>query len=237
MRTNFKKQPFDVHVPKRLPALVEGSIDITLFLVFLSLCYVSSVVDNMFFAVPAAILNGFISIQVILMFHDCMHDSAFSNPKVNAFVGRFVGAFAAFPFNFIKASHTQHHRRAGLIDGDTELIDPAVDQISKIRFSPALARLGRTPLGPPFYFAILHMIHFAEWIVSRQPTILKSKTLLKAVAIDILLIVAVRLSIHYFLMSQGKVLQGYLLGYILPYLIGMSITAFASKPLHTLTAA
>ena len=49
---------------------------------------------------------------LLLIFHDCSHESAHPNRQVNRVLGWIIAAMTALPFNLVKSAHLKHHRFA-----------------------------------------------------------------------------------------------------------------------------
>ncbi|MES3038843.1 MAG: fatty acid desaturase [Bdellovibrionota bacterium] len=225
------------NIPLRLPAYQELLISSMTLIVYISCFFGAAHTDNLYLAVALSVFNGVVSIHMILLFHDCMHGSAFKNQKLNDLFGFLIGVIAAFPYNFIKASHLQHHKVLGLIDGDTEIMDPSEERAKNELLAPILVRIGKTPLWPFLYFFVLILGHFANWITQKSSALSNLTKMNRAVALDLVSILIVRGSLHIYLVSIHKVPQAYLIGYFVPYLVGMALTAFACRPSHSATAA
>lgn len=72
---------------------------------------------NPFTIIIALFILGGKQLACAIILHDCSHDSMFTNPKVNAFVGNWFGAYPIL--NDIKKYrpyHVQHHINTGLAD-------------------------------------------------------------------------------------------------------------------------
>ncbi len=69
---------------------------------------------------------GLALVQWFVVLHECGHDTLFASKRMNVWVGRVAGAFAAIPFASWRRVHGRHHRWTGWQDLDptTETLVP-----------------------------------------------------------------------------------------------------------------
>lgn len=109
---------------------------------------------------------GLLLVRFFILQHDCGHNSFFTNPSANIFVGRLISILTFTPFGLWKREHAQHHATSGHLDkrgvGDIETLTISewkqLSPFGKVRY-----RIYRNPLflfgvGVPFYFLILQRL-------------------------------------------------------------------------------
>ena len=174
---------------------------------------------------------GLISIQFVLVFHDCMHGSLFKRSALHTVFGRLIGTLYACPYHFMRWSHIEHHTHAGASEKDTEILHFTQEQESQSTFARIINSIGSSPLSAIIFAPILQITHFINLIHSQ-----KSK-LKKQIFVDVALIVCFQVVFITMLVRHGIFIKGYVFGYISPYLIGLSLTTLVTKPLHSFTIA
>ncbi|MEM6254282.1 MAG: fatty acid desaturase family protein [Cyanobacteria bacterium P01_D01_bin.156] len=76
------------------------------------------------FKIPALLVYG---IGLAMMFcptHECVHRTAFANPKINEIVGWWAGLLSFYNSTFYRYYHKWHHRYTQIAGKDPELDDP-----------------------------------------------------------------------------------------------------------------
>lgn len=183
----------------------------------------------LFFSVA---VQSFLMIQAVLLFHDCLHNSAFTKtPIANQFAGRIIGGMCLWPYTFIRESHLAHHRNAGKVTGDTEVLHFTQEEAERRTAGVWMAKIAHTKLGPFLFTLILQWSQFAEWLVKIYQNQDAAKS--KALIVDLFWMLLIWLPTSIFLFSNSSFLQGSLLGYLIPGIFGMAGVYFVSKPLHT----
>lgn len=179
--------------------------------------------------VLAVLALGLLAIQAILMMHDCMHGSLFARPWLHRWVGRAIGAYYLGPYHFIRHGHLRHHRRAGLVDDDPEVLHFTEEHARRRPGAKLLSFVAITPVAPLVFAPLLQAILLVEWLRDDRAGL---RDVLGDLAASALIWTPIALWLH----AHGRLLAGFLLGFAVPYLIGMSIVYLASFPLHTLMA-
>jgi fatty acid desaturase len=161
-----------------------------------------------------------LSVQLVLVFHDCMHQSLFAHRWVNTWVARAIGALAWAPFHVLKANHLQHHKRAGLVQGDTEVLHPSRESAQRRRFGRQLVKLAHTPLAPFLYAPLLQLSHIIDRVVVSAHDVAerrKNLPLLVDSVVDVLCMIALWSGVLAFLVQHERVVQGLALGFVAPW--------------------
>lgn len=178
----------------------------------------------------AFLLEVLVSMAAVMLFHDCLHGSAYRSSRANRIIGRLVGAAYFWPYAFLRWSHLQHHRNVGLVDGDTELLHPMADDAVRRPFGASLARLGRSPLGPLLYAPLMQAIEFCHWIAGGSRT--QRRQRLRELGVDVGMMVVVWVPLDAWLFSRHALVSGFLLGVFAPSLVALLIVHTAMWPLH-----
>ena len=169
------------------------------------------------------------AVQAILLFHDCMHQSAFGRRKVDTWVARAIGAFYGVPFHFLRHEHLSHHRRAGLVDGDPEALHPTEADADRRPLGRLLAHVAHGGGDAFLYTWILQFGQFARFL--RRPT---DRALLRATLIDVACMLGFWVPFTAFLVAHGAYLRVLVLGFAIPAVAGLALVYEVAKPLHTL---
>lgn len=170
-----------------------------------------------------------ISIQLVLLFHDCMHSSLFTKEWNHSFVGRLIGGWYLAPYHFLRYSHLKHHRLAGASDQDTEILHFTKMESKKIPHARVLSWITETPLEPILFAPILQSIHLINLVKSEWKS-----TLVKNIALDFLVMMLFWTPYVYFLEAHDLLMRGIVFAFLIPFLIGLSLTYLATKPLHSM---
>lgn len=173
-----------------------------------------------------------VTIHAILLFHDCMHQSAFGNRRLETWIARLIGAYFGCPFHFLRAEHLRHHRKAGLVDDDPEALHLAADDAARRPFGRLLARVGASWAGPFLYTWILQFGSFARFL-RRQLRRVDDPELLRETAIDLGCMLALWGPLTWVLVERGLYLRVFVYAFALPAVVGLAIVYSAAKPLHT----
>jgi len=207
----------------------------------------SALVQSPIAAALLATALGLLSVQLVLVLHDCMHASVFPWPWLHTLIGRLIGAYFFSPFSFLRSSHLDHHRAAGLVEGDPEVLDFTEEHARRSPARGALARIARSPFAALLFAPLVQATHLAEWLVRRfQPAredMLHANDragvrpgLLRGLLLDLLCMAAIWIPIGLWADARGALLRVLAIALVAPFFIGLSLTTLATLPLHTLTA-
>ena len=175
-------------------------------------------------------LASLTAIQIVLIFHDAMHESLFRSHHANRWVGRMIGAFYLTPYHFLQWSHLQHHQHAGRIEGDTELLHYTRAVARTRRFGSFLAGLARFPLAPVLFAPALQLSHaLGLFAISAS----RRRRLLRDSVLDLALMVAVWTPLALALHAHGVLQAAMIFGFLCPFAVSMSLVYLAASPLHT----
>jgi fatty acid desaturase len=180
-----------------------------------------------------AVLLVSVAVQAVLLFHDCMHQAAFGDRRVETWVARAIGAFYGCPFHFLRAEHIRHHRHAGLVDGDPEALHLHEADAARRPHGRLLARLGRRWTGAFAYTWILQLGSFARF-ARRQLQRVDDPALVRATLVDLGCMVALWVPLTLFLAAHGAYLRVLVFAFAIPAVVGLALVYAAAKPLHTL---
>lgn len=206
----------------------------TLFALFTASGAVICMSDLFFVQVLAMIFSGLLTIQFVLLFHDCMHGSLFEKPELHAVFGRIIGTVFLCPYSFMRHSHLRHHVLAGVNEHDTEILHFTKEMAEKSFFASLMNAVSNSYLAPILHAPLLQLIHFVT-LVKEGIAQRKNKKLLNDILIDIALIAVFLAAVIGTLIYFGCFFKVFILAYVVPYLIGLSLTYVATKPLHSLT--
>lgn len=170
-----------------------------------------------------------ISIQLVLFFHDCMHSSLFTKEWSHSFVGRLIGGWYLAPYHFLRHSHLKHHRLAGVSSEDTEILHFTKADTQKISHARLLSWIGQTPFEPILFAPTLQSIHLINLVKKEW----KSK-LVRNITLDFLVMVLFWVPYIYFLGTHDLLMRGIIFAFVIPFLMGLSMTYLATKPLHSM---
>ncbi|WP_064093311.1 fatty acid desaturase [Rossellomorea aquimaris] len=103
-------------------------------------------------------------IRTFIIFHDCCHQSFFTNKKANVILGTITGVLTLVPFEQWKHSHSIHHATSGNLDkrGTGDVWAMTVNEYKEASsITKFLYRLYRNPfvmfvLGPIYIFLIAY---------------------------------------------------------------------------------
>jgi omega-6 fatty acid desaturase (delta-12 desaturase) len=190
-------------------------------------------------SIPAAMMLstalGLLSVQMVLILHDCMHASLFHQNAAHVWLGRIIGAYFFSPYSFLRMSHLEHHRAAGLVDGDPEVLDFTEAHAMRSPARSKLVSIARSPFAALLFAPGVQAVHFFEWLAAERQG--ESRTgLLRATALDLLCMAALWIPICLWAQAHGALLRVLLIALLAPFLIGLTLTTLATLPLHTLTA-
>jgi fatty acid desaturase len=174
---------------------------------------------------------GVASIQLVMIAHDGMHGSLRLPRWTHVVLGRALSTYSLVPYHYLRHSHLEHHRRAGLIDGDPEILHPTRVAAADRWELRLVAHLARWPIAPLVFFPILQVVGFARFML-RTPATATARTARRESAIDVLCGVAFWGALIVFLPGP-KLLLLALRGLVVPMAIGLSISHLAAFPLHT----
>ncbi len=175
------------------------------------------------------VIQSALMTQMVMQFHDCLHFAVFRRAGFNTALARGIGAYCLWPATFLRESHLQHHRRAGLVDGDPEVLHFTAEFIERNSWAAGLNRLAQTRWAPLLFTPALQGIHFTRYF--RLKLLVKRDiSALGAYVGEIVLMVATWALITRFLKLP---LHSYFVGHLLPSLIAMGLVYWAAKPLHT----
>jgi omega-6 fatty acid desaturase (delta-12 desaturase) len=169
--------------------------------------------------------------QACLLFHDALHGALFRRDRFNRVVGRAIGAFYFWPFAFLRDQHLAHHRRAGLLEGDTELVHAPRGVAESRRGGALLAKLARTPLAPLAYAPLMQALNLLEWLSPSRAAIARSRR--ARLGLDVAAMVAMWTGIDAWLVHEHALFRGFFCGMLAPGLAALALIYLASKPLHT----
>ncbi len=189
-----------------------------------------------------------VNIHAILLFHDCMHQSAFGNRRLETWVARLIGAYYGCPFHFLRAEHLQHHRRSGLVEDDPEALHLSFEDAGLRPTGRLLARIANSPGDAFLYTWILQLGQFGRWVRNQCLSNAKStantgsasnvgnsdRALLQNTLIDVALMLVVWGPLTFYLVQRGAYLRVLLCAFVLPAIAGLAIVYKSAKPLHTL---
>ena len=211
--------------------LKELFFDGLLFLTVASLFFLITTLENYYLLAGSSILLGLLSIQVVLVFHDCMHESLTKNKMFNVTIARIIGTFYMCPFHFIKSSHMSHHRHASDHELDTEMLHLSEELAQKRTWGKLLNKIGQSIFAPILFAPILHLSHFLDWIKGEKKM---HKDLMKNTVIDIALILIFWSILGLELVSKGILAKTLIFGVFIPFIIGLSLVYIAASPLHSM---
>lgn len=75
-------------------------------------------------ALPALVVYGFTFAAMFAPMHECVHRTAFANPRLNDIVAWFAGLLSFYNSTFYRRYHKWHHRYTQIPNKDPELDDP-----------------------------------------------------------------------------------------------------------------
>ncbi|MBS2022963.1 MAG: fatty acid desaturase, partial [Deltaproteobacteria bacterium] len=202
-----------------------GALLIANVLLFLGILRAGTMLERLGFTAALGVL----SLQIVLALHDCMHGAVLDTPRAHRVLARILGSFWLCPYHFLRASHLAHHRHAGLVEGDTEILHFAPSETRTSR--RLLAHLARTPLAPLLFAPLVQALHFIEFL---RADLARDRTLLKATVGDLIGMLIVWLPLGAWLHAHGLFARGVVFGLALPYALGLSAMYLATYPLHTL---
>jgi fatty acid desaturase len=174
-----------------------------------------------------------VAIHAVLLFHDCMHQSAFANRRLETWIARAIGAFYGCPFHFLRDQHLRHHRHAGLVDDDPEALHLHEHDAAERPHGKLLMRIGRRWTGAFVYTWLLQFGEFTRWLL-RQLRRVEDRELLRATAVDVACMLAVWVPLTTWLVAQGVYLRFLVFAFLVPAIAGLAIVYLVAKPLHTL---
>lgn len=182
---------------------------------------------------PVILLSEFLlallSIQLVLMFHDCMHSSLFKKEWQHILIGRLIGGWYLAPYHFLRYSHLKHHRHAGISLDDTEILHFTKRESEKIFHARFLSVISLLPFESILFAPILQSIHMINLFRAKWLTKLN-----KQIALDFLVMGAFWGPYLFFLHTHQLVFKGTILVFLIPFLVGLSLTYLATKPLHSM---
>ncbi|MBX2863377.1 MAG: fatty acid desaturase [Leptolyngbyaceae cyanobacterium MAG.088] len=122
-------QPHKLLAVRELKALnersnVKGFVRFTLHLAVLGISAFLWGNASGWLKLPALLIYG---VGLAMMFcptHECVHRTAFANPKINNVVGWFAGLLSFYNSTFYRYYHKWHHRYTQIASKDPELDDP-----------------------------------------------------------------------------------------------------------------
>ncbi|MEL4897841.1 fatty acid desaturase [Crocosphaera sp. Alani8] len=79
--------------------------------------------NNLLIEIPSLIIYGFSLASMFAALHECVHYSAFANPRINEIVGWFAGLLSFYNSTFYCSYHIWHHRYTRIENKDPELTD------------------------------------------------------------------------------------------------------------------
>jgi len=174
-----------------------------------------------------------VSVQAILLFHDCMHQAAFGRRGIDTWIARVIGGFYGVPFHFLRAEHLRHHRFAGLVDGDPEALHLREADAARRPNGLLLAKIADSHGDALLYTWLLQFGQFGRFLV-RQVRHRDQPKLLAQTLIDIACMIAVWAPLTYVLLDRGVYLRVIGFGFALPAIAGLALVYKVAKPLHTL---
>jgi fatty acid desaturase len=213
--------------------LVELGYDLLLLACFIAGFLLVLRADGLLGCLAGAAVMTVVTIHAVLLFHDCMHQSAYGHRRVEAWVGRAIGAFYGCPFHFLRDEHLRHHRHAGLVDDDPEALHLHEGDAAARPDGPLLARLAASRADALTYTWVLQLGQFARWI-RRQLARVENPALVRATALDVAAMLALWIPLTAFLVSRGAYGRVLCWAFIVPAVVGLAIVYKAAKPLHTL---
>jgi fatty acid desaturase len=80
--------------------------------------------DTLWVALPALLLYGFSLATLFAPMHECVHRTAFQNPRFNDVVAWIAGLLSFYNSTFFRRYHKWHHRYTQIPGKDPELSDP-----------------------------------------------------------------------------------------------------------------
>jgi fatty acid desaturase len=189
--------------------------------------------DGLVGRVGGAALLTVVTIHAILLFHDCMHQSAFGRRRLESWVARAIGAYYGCPFHFLRAEHLRHHRHAGLVDDDPEALHPTPRDAAARPDGPLLARLAASGADALAYTWVLQLGQFFRWL-RRQARRIDDRELVRQTALDVVAMLALWIPLTFYLAARGAYGRVLVWAFVVPAVVGLAIVYKAAKPLHTL---
>ncbi|MCM3759925.1 fatty acid desaturase [Alkalihalobacillus oceani] len=131
------------------------------FVVLWFLAYLSLSVSY-WLTLAIAIPTAGLLVRIFIIFHDCCHQSFFSNRKANTIVGTITGILTFTPFHQWRYTHNVHHATNGKLDnrGVGDVWTMTVEEyVAASRLKKLMYRLYRNPvcmfgIGPFYIFLI-----------------------------------------------------------------------------------
>lgn len=163
-----------------------------------------------------------LTIQGVMLFHDCLHASAFAERRFNLWVGRLVGALFFWPFTFLRDCHLQHHKNVGLVDGDPELLHATREDAARRPLGRFMAHLARSPLSL-LYAPIMQAIELRAWL-RKNPR--------RSLVVEGALAVVVWTVFDVWLAQWGPVWRGFVFGVFGPSVAALLLVHYALLPMH-----
>ncbi len=80
-------------------------------------------IDNLLIKIPSLIIYGFSIASMFAALHECVHYTAFANPRLNEIVGWLAGLLSFYNSTFYCSYHIWHHRYTRIENKDPELTD------------------------------------------------------------------------------------------------------------------
>ena len=174
-------------------------------------------------------LQSALMTQLVMQFHDGLHFAIFRRARLNTALSRVIGSYCLWPTTFLRESHLQHHRRAGLVEDDPEVLHFSPEFIERNRWAGLLNRLAQTSWAPLLFTPLLQAVHFTRYF--RQTVLVKrNPAALRAYIVEVSMMFASWAVISHFLKTP---IVSFLAGHFVPSLIAMSLVYWAAKPLHT----
>src|SRR5262249_36729760 len=160
-----------------------------------------------------------VTIHAILLFHDCMHQSAFGRRRLEGWIARAIGAYYGCPFHFLRAEHLRHHRRAGLVEDDPEALHLHAADAARRPHGPLLARIANSAWDALVYTWLLQLGQFARWIRGRAGR--RDRELVRRTAVDVACILALWVPLTAFLVSRGAYARVLVWAFAVPAVVGL----------------